>query len=79
MDWLFITANIFGALFTIVMVAELKYGPKTREVVKEEEEDDFDPFVQKFTENPNVRRKVEREEIYDEVDLEDPEHESGKW
>lgn len=81
MDWIFITTNVCVVTFCATLVAILKItGIPNEKVVSEVEEEDFDPFVQKFTENPNVRRKVEKEEVvFDEVDLDEPEHESGKW
>ncbi len=78
-DWIFITAIAFATLFTVVVVAELKYGAKVKDVIATEDEEEYDPFVQTFTENPNVRKKREEVKIYDETDLEEPEHESSKW
>lgn len=48
-----------------------------------EEEIEEDPFVSSFTENPNKRKSFAQElkdlEEEAEVDLDDPENESGKW
>lgn len=49
----------------------------------QDEEEEEEPFAFKFTSNPNIRRNFDQElkdlEKEMEVDVDDPNNESGKW
>lgn len=83
MDWSFILAIVLIVCATVLTVTAMKINPNVVEVLKhKEDEEEEDPFVMNFTENPNLRRKVNEEATSfedDEVDLDNPEIDSGKW